>query len=277
MNPEMLFRFAWSWLVNFFTQTLPQLLLPNLQLIVNIMLLVVAGYIVGRIVKAVMVKLLGVVGLKRITTRTWAESILRATGYKGTIVELIGDMVKWLIYILFLAVIIQTLGLPGVADLFTQIAIFMPRFIGAILIIVIGFIIADFFGKVFEEAGRHFLDEDILSKLSGGLVKYSLALIAIIMALSLIGLETSSLTVLFTLILASVVVTILVGIRDIFPNFAAGLHLKKALKPGECIKTGRYSGIVEKVEAFSVTIRCGKKKISIPNTMLINNPIEKGR
>ncbi|MFQ5647889.1 MAG: hypothetical protein ACE5FW_01515, partial [Candidatus Aenigmatarchaeota archaeon] len=199
MNLESFFQFAWNWLVVFFTQTLPGLVLPNLQLIVQLIVLIIIGYIVGRLAKVIMVKLLGVVGLKRITTRTWAESILRATGYRGTIVELISDMVKWLIYILFLAVIIQTLGLPGVADLFTQIAAFMPRFIGAILIIVIGFIVADFFGKVFEEAGRHFLEEEVLSKLSGGLIKYSIALITIIMALALVGLETSALTILFTL------------------------------------------------------------------------------
>ena len=157
MDFQTLLQSTWMWLVSFSEQLIPVYILPNVQLILQIIILLVVGWVAGRIVKVIAVKGLGGLGLKRITSRTWAESLLKATGYRGTIIELIGDLVKWLVYILFLALIIQAAGFPGIADMFTQVAVFMPRFIGAIILIVIGFIIADFFGKVFEEAGRRFL------------------------------------------------------------------------------------------------------------------------
>jgi len=265
----------WIWLVSLAERFIPNYILPNLQIIVQVVILLIVAYIVGKIVKAVTVKILSVVGFKRMTTRSWAESVLKVTGYRGSIVELIGDLVKWFVYIVFLGIIIQIIGLPGVADWFTQVAVFMPRFIGAIVIIVIGFIVADFFGKVFEEAGKKFLGEEVLSRLFGGLIKYSVALIAVIMGLSLVGLDTVSLTIMFTLILSTLIIIMIFGIKDIFPNFSASVHLRKTLKPGTHIKVGPYSGVVEKVEPVSVILRNGNKTIVIPNSMLLKNPIEK--
>jgi len=265
----------WIWIVSFFSNFIPNYIVPNLQLIVQIIILIIVAYVVGKITKFAVTRILSVSGFKRITTRTWAENVLRITGYKGTIVGLIGDLVKWLIYIAFLAVIIETIGFPGVAGLFTQFAVFMPRFIGAIIIIVIGFIIADFFGRVFEEAGRRFLKEEILASLSGGVVKYSIAIVIVIMALSLLGIDPTSLTVMFTVVLVAFVAAILIGIKDIFPSYTASITVKQSLKVGERVKIGQYSGIVEKIEPLSIILKSGKKRIVIPNTILIKEPIEK--
>jgi small-conductance mechanosensitive channel len=265
----------WAWFLSFINRLIPDYIIPNLRLIVEVVILLIAGYIVGRIVKVIMVRLLNVVGLRKITSRTWAESLLKATGYRGTVVELISDLVKWLVYIMFLALIIQTLGLPGVADIFTQIAVFMPRFIGAIVIVVIGFMIADFFGKIFEEAGRRFLEEETLARLSGGMIKYSVALIAVIMALSLLGLDTASLTIMVTIIMGTMIALLIIGVKDIFPNFSAGLHLRHDLKAGDHVKIGDHSGVVEKVDTMSVYLRNGEKRVTIPNSVVMTLPIER--
>ena len=171
--------------------------------------------------------------------------------------------------------IIQTLGLTGVADIFTQIAVFMPRFIGAIVIIVIGFMVADFFGKIFEEAGRRFLEEETLARLSGGMIKYSIALVAIIMSLSLLGLDTASLTIMFAVIMGTLIAMLIIGIKDIFPNFSAGLHLRHDLKAGDHVRIGEHSGVVEKVDAMSVHLRDKERRITIPNSVAMGLPIER--
>lgn len=265
--------FVLAWIMGFFENFIPLYITPNLQLITQTVLLIIGAFITGKIVKALTVKLLGVAGLKRITTKTWGESILKVTGYKGSVVELIGDLVKWLVYVLFLGVIIQGIGFPGVANIFNQIAIFIPRFIGSLLIIVIGFIIADFFGKVFEEASRKFLRDETLASLSGGIIKYSVALIALIMALALIGLDTASLNIMLALVLGTAVVALVIGLRDIFPNLTAGIQIRDALKPGEHIKVGDYKGVVERVETLNTILRDGDDRVSVPNSLLVKLPL----
>ncbi len=252
-----------------------QAIMPNLTIIAQVIVLLIAAYAVGRVVKVVVIKILNIVGLKKITAKTWAEGILKAAGYKGTIIGLIGDLVKWLIYVLFLAFIIQTLGLPGIAEIFTHIAIFIPRFIGAVLLMVIGFLIADFFGKMFEEAGRRYLQDDILPGLGGGMIKYSISLIGIVMALAMLGLDTSTLIIMFALVLGTIIVLLVMGVKDAFPNMTAGIQIKKEFKPGEYIKVGQYAGVIEKIDRFSVSLRDRERRITIPTSMLIKVPVER--
>jgi small-conductance mechanosensitive channel len=272
---ESAVNYALTGIGTFVQRLVPDYIIPNISLIIYVFLLLIAGYIAGKVCKLIVTKILAAVGLKRLTTRTWAESVIRITGYKGTIVELIGDIVKWILYITFLGIIIQAIGFPGVADIFTQTAVFLPRLIAAILIVVIGFIIADFFGKVFEEAGSRLLDEGILASLSGGIARYSIAIVVIIMALSLIGIDPAALTIMFAVVLAAFVVSILIGTRDILPTFSAGIAIKGSIKIGDKIKIGQYTGVVEKLGPTSMTLKNGKKHILIPNSMLIKEPIEK--
>jgi small-conductance mechanosensitive channel len=275
MNVQEFLQLFGANVVDFFSTLIPEYVVPNLTLIVEVIVLFILAYVIGKIGKAVTTKLLIIVGLKRITIRSWTDDILKAVGYRGTIVGLIGDLVKWFIYIVFLGVIIQTLGFPGLVNTFNQIAIFVPKFIVAILIIVIGFLIADFLGKVFEEAARRLFVDESLGMLSGAFIKYAIALISVIMALSLIGLDTLSLTVLFSVILIGTILVFVLGIRDILPNYTAGVHIKRGLKHGEHIKIGPHSGVVEKIESTSVVLKNGNKTITIPSSFFINNPVEK--
>jgi len=265
------------WALTFMQQLLPVYIMPNLQIVLQVILLLVLAWIFGRIIKVVTIKLLGVSGIKRITSKTWSESLLKVTGYRGSIVELIGDMVKWLVYILFFVVILQNFGFAGAADIFTQIAIFIPRLVGAVLIVVIGFMIADFFGKVFEEAARRFLREENVAALSGGVIKYSMAIISITMALALIGLDTISLNIMLALLLGSVAVLLMLGMKDTFPNFVAGIQIRDGIKPGDRIRVGEYTGVVEKLEPLHIVLRSGHDRITVPNALVSKVPIVRKR
>ncbi len=275
MNVQEFLQMFGAAVVDFFSRLVPEYIIPNLQVIIQVIVLLVVAYVVGKIGKAVTVKLLSVVGLKKITIRSWTDDILKAVGYRGTIVGLIGDLVKWFIYILFLGAIIETLGFPGLVNVFNQIAIFVPRFILAILIVVIGFLVADFMGKVFEEAGRRFFVDEALGFLSGAFIKYSIALISVIMSLSLVGLDTVSLTVMFSVVLGGTIAVFLLGVKDILPNFSSGIALKREIKHGEHIKVGEYSGYVERINPTSIVLKSGQKRIIIPNSLLMSRPVEK--
>lgn len=265
----------WTWLVEFFSNFPQNYILPNLQLIIQVVVLILMAYVLGKIGKAVTVKLLSIAGLKKVTIRSWTDDILKAVGYRGNIVALIGDLVKWFIYILVLGLIIETLGFPGLLNTFTQIAVFVPRFIVAILIIIVGFLIADFMGKVFEEAGRRFFAEETISVISGALVKYTVALASIVMALGLVGLDAMALNIILTILLIGVVGTLILAIKDILPDFTASLHLKKVLKHGEFVRVNGHKGVVERVDAISVTLRDGDKRTVLPSSLLLKTPMEK--
>ena len=265
----------YAMLLGFMQDFFPYFIVPNLQLIIQIVMIILVGYIAGRISKAIVRKILGIVGLKRMTTRTLTEDILRVTGYNGDVVEFIGDLVKWSIYILTLTMIIQILGFTSVANLINDVILFVPKLILSILVIIIGFMVADFFGKVFEEGARKILKEEVLAKFSGGLIKYSVSMIAVIISLSLIGLDINAMLLLFSAVLAIIVIVFTLSLKDLLPSFTAGMHLKNALRVGDKIKVEKYHGVVERIDPFSVVLRVNKKNIILPNSMVMKSVVEK--
>ena len=275
MDVNEFLQSLWVWLVQFVNDFAPNYILPNLQLIIQVGLLLVVAYILGFIGKAVTVKLLSLAGLRKVTVRSWTDDILKSVGYRGTIVSLIGDMVKWFIYIMFIGLIIETLGFPGLINIFAQIAAFVPRFIVAILIIVVGFLIADFMGKVFEEAGRRIFAEETISFVSGAIIKYTVALVSVVMALGLVGLDAFALDIVLAVLLMGAIAVLILAIRDILPDFTASLYIKKQLRRGEFVKVGSSKGVVESVDALTVVLRDGDKRIMIPSSAFVKNPVER--
>lgn len=275
MDLNTLMQPVWAWMVDFSNKLLPVYIVPNLWLMFEVVLILIVAYIVGRFGKFITKRMLSMVGLKRMTAKSWAENVLKITGYKGSVVELIGDLVKWLIYILFFTFILQTIGLSGVADIFGQIATFVPRFIGAILLIVVGFIIADFFGKVFGEAGSRVLQQHDLGKFVGGLVRYTIGMVVLIMSLALIGLDIAALAILLSALLVTIIIITSFSLKDILPEITSGIQVKNRLKAGDRIKVNGYAGIVEEVLPLVTKLSSGKSVILIPNSMLTSHPVEK--
>ncbi len=266
---------AAAWLSGLYSTLLPDYILPNLTLITEIILILIVAYISARIGKFLTSRVLSIVGLKRLTEKSWAENALKVTGYKGSIVGLIADLVKWLIYIVFFTLILQTVGLSGVADILGQVAIIVPRFIGAILLVVVGFIIADFFGKVFGEAGSKFMGAESIGSFIGGIVRYTIGMVVLIMSLALIGLDISALAILLSALLVMVIVIATLGIKDLLPEVSSGIQLKGTVRPGERVKVAGYAGIVESVEPMYTRLKTGTSTVMIPNSLIIKSVIEK--
>ncbi|MBN1896363.1 MAG: mechanosensitive ion channel family protein [Candidatus Aenigmarchaeota archaeon] len=263
------------WLGDFSARLLPDYIIPNLRLILQLVLILVAAYIVGKLSKFLTKRLLSIVGLKRLTDKSWAEGVLRITGYKGSIVELISDLVKWLIYIVFFTFILQAVGLSEVADIFGQIAIFVPRFIGAILLIVVGFIIADFFGKVFGEAGSKLLGGHDIGQFTGGLVRYTIGLVVLIMALALVGIDIAALAILLAAVLVMVIIIAGFGLKDILPEITAGIQVKGAYKVGDRVNVNGYSGVIDEIAPTVTKLKTKGNPVILPNSVFVKNPVER--
>lgn len=275
MDINEFFQELWVWFVDFANNFAPNYILPHLQIIIQVAVMLVVAFILGFIGKTVTVKLLSIAGLRKVTVRSWTDDILKAVGYRGTIVSLIGDLVKWFIYIMVIGLIIQSLGITDLINIFAQIAAFVPRFIVAILIIVVGFLIADFMGRVFEEAGRRIFAEETISFISGAIIKYTVALVSVVMALGLVGLDALALNIVLAVLLVGAIAILILAIRDILPDFTASLYIKKQLKRGEFVRIGNNKGVVESVDALTVVLRDGEKRIMIPSSFFVKNPIER--
>lgn len=162
------------------------------------------------------------------------------------------------------------------------------QIIASIAIILIGIIVARILSKLTkrllhelevnrilnEQAGFKLPVEEFL----GAMVTYIVYLIALIMALEQLGLQTFILNIILIIILVILIAFVIMAFKDFIPNIAAGffLHQKEIIKPGNLIRIKETEGTVISISLVETQIKNKKGDIVfIPNSVLTKNGITK--
>ncbi len=161
-----------------------QLLIKGLFAII----IVVLGVILGRLIS---------LGLKKLTKKIELNQKMR-----GSFIDLIIGVIRWSVYIIFLNLALNELGIPALTNVFTKALIVVPAITGALFILVIGFVIAVYLREVIEDVEMN--GWQILSKLIFYFIIYVFAVYALKTALISFDSSTTNLIVLIlTLVIGS--------------------------------------------------------------------------
>lgn len=146
------------------------------------------------------------------------------------------------------------------------------KVVAAIAILIIGRIVAGWVrklvGRLMAKGGT---DETIIGFVSS-LAYIAMMAFVVLAALGQLGIETTS----FIAILGAAGLAIGLALQGSLSNFAAGflMIIFRPFKAGDFIEGAGVSGVVEKIEMFTTTMRTGDNKtIIIPNASLANGNI----
>jgi hypothetical protein len=117
--------------------------LPNL---VGFLVILIVGYFVAKLVKAVVRKVLEKVGVDRALHQSEAGQYVERVSPGASPAALIGGVVFWLIFIFVLSAAIGALKIPAVTAFMNQVLAYLPNVIAAVLIFVIAAAIAGAIG-----------------------------------------------------------------------------------------------------------------------------------
>lgn len=118
--------------------------LPKL---VGALVVILIGVLVAWAIKTVIVRVLGFIKLKPYTDAIGLNKIFPE---KVEVVELLGDLAKWIVIIVFLLPALQILDLPQVNELVAAVVAYLPNVVIAVAIVVIGAVVADLAARVVE-------------------------------------------------------------------------------------------------------------------------------
>jgi len=129
------FRDFWQWFVKF---------APNLM---AMLIIIIAGLILAWLIRLVMLRILRVINFD-----TWSDKVgLTALIRKGDVWAKPSDFFGYAVYLLLVVVFVMigldALQIPVIANLLSQFLIYLPRALSAILILIIGYIIAGFLSR----------------------------------------------------------------------------------------------------------------------------------
>lgn len=146
------------------------------------------------------------------------------------------------------------------------------KFVVAILILVIGKMIANSVAKLIARGmNRKGVDGAVISFLSA-IVKSVIFIAAILMALSQVGVQTTS----FIAILGAAGLAIGLSLQGSLSNMASGVLIItfRPFRAGEYVEAGGVSGTVEEVNIFQTILKTPDNKVVfVPNAQITTQPI----
>ena len=117
------------------------------QLFAALVLLLV-GWLLARIARAGVERLLKAINFDAVADKSGLEAFIKQAGVNMTFSNMLGYLVYWMILLIMIVTVANSLNLSMVADLFNRVVLYIPNVIVAILVLVFGTILARFINRV---------------------------------------------------------------------------------------------------------------------------------
>ena len=176
------------------------LLIPGL--VAGIILAVIGyliAYIIGHALKIILVKV-------NLDKKIEQAKISKSIGYIR-LSSFLGELVKWYIFVIFLQASVDLLNLGTLSDTLSKFVLWVPNLIAAIVIIILGLLLAQFVRVKIEDHAK-----TSMAKTAANILMIVIAAIAIIMSLDQIGIQVDILENLLLVVIGAVAVGVALAI-----------------------------------------------------------------
>ncbi len=110
--------------------------------------LLIAGWLVARLLRVAVRKMLGWLHFGRAVERSGLEALGRENGIELSIESLVGGLVYWFAILIVVLSVANSLGLHIVVELLNRVVLYLPNFLVAILILVFGTLLARLVNRI---------------------------------------------------------------------------------------------------------------------------------
>jgi hypothetical protein len=192
------------------------------------LLLLVAGWLVARLVRMLVIRGLRIVRLDMVAERAGIDGFLRKGGLRQDSVEILGALAYWLLIIVILVMVMKVWNLEiGLSVLLLP---FLSRIFVSLVVLILGLFLAAFIGDLVRTAAAN--AEMAYAGLLGQLVRWVIVIFIVLTAIRQLGIEAQLISYGFLMVLGGLclgmALAIGLGARPIVEE-----HLRKALEKYE--------------------------------------------
>ncbi|MDQ3059263.1 MAG: small-conductance mechanosensitive ion channel [Pseudomonadota bacterium] len=170
--------------------------------ILGFVVIVIVGWLVASLIEKAVAAILRTIRFNELAKRSGLSDFVTKMGTNSDAAGVLGAVVKWFIRLIALVVAFDALGLPAVSDVLRQLLLWLPNVVVALVVLVIGGLLASALGNVVRgAAAKSALDNpDLLARVASGLVWA----FAIVVAVNQIGIATALVNTLFMAVVGAV-------------------------------------------------------------------------
>ncbi len=238
--------------------------------------ILIFGWLLAKALSRLATTLLQSLKFNDLAEKVGASEMLEKANTKLDASQLVGRFVYWLVMLLVLITVSETMGWHAVSEEISKLISYLPTLFSAVLFFIIGVYIASF-ARDFIKSATSSLGIGAGKALSA-IVFYLLVTIVSLTSLDQAGIDTSIITSNLLIIIGSLLAAFAISYgfasRDILSNILASLFSKRTFKIGQIIEVNGIKGEIIEMSSISVTLLQGKDRVVIPTQTLIKNNVK---
>jgi len=238
------------------------------------LIILLGGLVLGYASRKLLKRICRSLGVDDFVEGTTFERV--ADSFGTSTVGIVATTVEWAVYLSSVFIALDILGY----DVFDQtillrITNYVPNIVAAFFILVFGAILGDKAAVLVSERleGIRISDVNVVPTL----VRYSIIFVAMLMALSQLGVSTMALHILLSAYLVAVIVISVVSLRVVLPSVVSGVYILATHQYGigDRVRIGEVEGVVQEIDLFTTRVDDGEREHIVPNSELFEEGVSK--
>jgi small-conductance mechanosensitive channel len=174
--------------------------LSYLPQLVGAIIILIIGYIVAKVLQAVVTRVLRGIGFENWMERGGIKQFFDRAQTRQTPTSIIGKLVFWFVFIIAITMAADALGIPQVSAVLGQLIAYIPSIIAAILILILAALLANFVSGIVRGA----TGSDLLASVA----RYAIIVYAVFAAITELGIAVSLTAPTFLILLGAVALAV---------------------------------------------------------------------
>ncbi|TVQ94353.1 MAG: hypothetical protein EA393_00965 [Bacteroidetes bacterium] len=243
---------------------------------IGAVLVLFVGWLITKAVVYVVGKILKASRVDKLTEKIKESNIFGEAKINFEVSYVITAFVRWIMYLVFIIVAADIMNWTIVSNEISNLLRYLPQLFSALALFIIGLYIANFIRKAIKGLFES-LNLSGVNALSS-IVFYIIVVIFTIAALNQANIDTSVIANNITIILASILLTVAIGVglgsRDVVKKLLFTYYARKNYNVGDKIKVGDISGEIFAIDSVSVTLKTQTSKVVIPIVEMTETKVE---
>lgn len=243
--------------------------IPNL---INGLIILAVGYLLAWLIRWLVGTILRRLRFDPLVERTGITGSLRGLGIQTPLSQIVAQTIFALLLLSFMITATRLMGLEAVASLLERLLAYLPSAIAALIVFLIGGIVAQFTGTLVATAGSG--AGLVYADRVGRVVQYLISVFVVILALGVLGIDTALLVTAFTIMLAAFALALGLalglGARPVVFQILSGYYLRSRLPAGRTIAVDEVRGEVASVGSVNTLLTTPDEELLIPNGRLFD-------
>lgn len=236
-------------------------------------LLLLAGWLIARLLRGAAVRLMGV--LELLLHRVLRGRATGAPRIPSASVEIVGSILFWVVILFFVAAATQVLGLSIFTAWLKDLVGYLPTLFAGALIILAGVLLSGLARDVTAAALPALPEPQRL--LLGRMVQGTVLLAAVVVGADQIGIRITFLIILAAVIIGAIVsgvaLAVSLGARTFVSNLIGAHYLRQAFGVGQHVRVGGFEGRIIELTAVSLVLETDEGRVTLPAKIYNEEPI----